>query len=211
MDVQKSLDEGINLTALLRAVMLWLVALIPIAVAAFFACRSRPRRRACAAKWRNGRAVPSHIRKEWPVIAAATLCMLGCGGGSGNGPVVVASDPPVVVASDPQLVAMWGRAQQHLATVNIVLNAAVVKATPSTSPDTVPPDPRALTVGDDGVTVTPIPDLTVAELKAENPAISLRHKRDPTGVIHCPLPTTPTAGRRSFSKGWDTTFRGADG
>jgi hypothetical protein len=96
-----------------------------------------------------------------------------------------------VVASDPQLVAMGGRAQQHLATVNIVLNAAVVKTTPGTLPDTVPPDPRALTVGYDGVTVTVVPDLTVAQLKAENPGIALRHKRDPTGVIHCPLPTTP--------------------
>jgi hypothetical protein len=118
--------------------------------------------------------------------------MLGCGGGSGNGPVVVASDLPVVVASDPQLVAMWGRAQHHLATVNIVLNAAVVKATPGSLPNTVPPDPRALNVGDDGVTVIPMPDLTVAQLKAENPAITLLHKSDPTGVIHCPPPTTPT-------------------
>jgi hypothetical protein len=105
--------------------------------------------------------------------------MLGCGGGSGSG------NDPVVVASDPQLVAMWGRAQQHLATVNIVLNAAVVKTTPGTLPDTVPPDPRALTVGYDGVTVTVVPDLTAAELKTEDPAIAQRHQHDPTGVIHC--------------------------
>jgi hypothetical protein len=112
--------------------------------------------------------------------------MLGCGGGTGKGPVVVASGQPVVVASDPQLVAMWGRAQQHLATVNIVLNAAIVKTTPGTLPDTVPPDPRALTVGYDGVTVTVVPDLTAAELKIEDPAIAQRHQHDPTGVIHGP-------------------------
>ena len=81
---------------------------------------------------------------------------------------------------------MWGRAQQYLATNNIVLNAAALAVYPGISPNTQPPDQRALATGCDGVTVTTLLDLTVAQLQAENPGATLRHNIDPTGVVHCP-------------------------
>jgi len=90
------------------------------------------------------------------------------------------------VANDPQLAAMWERAQQYLATNNIVLNAAALVVFPGISPDTHPPDQRALATTNAGVTVATIADLTVAQLQAENPGTSLRHNSDPTGIVHCP-------------------------
>jgi hypothetical protein len=83
---------------------------------------------------------------------------------------------------------MSDRAQQYLilATNNIVLNAAALVVFPRIFPDTRPPDQCALTTNNDGVTVTTLPDLTVAQLQAENPGTTLRHNTDPTGIIHGP-------------------------
>ena len=92
----------------------------------------------------------------------------------------------VSVVSDPELVSLWGRDQQYLATNKIVLNAAALVVYPGISPDTHPPDQRVLTTSCDGVKVTTLPDLTVAQLQAENPGATLRHNTDPTGIVHCP-------------------------
>lgn len=81
---------------------------------------------------------------------------------------------------------MWDSAQQYLATNNIVLNAAAMVVSQGIAPDTHPPDQRALTTSDAGVTVTTLPDLTVAQLQAENPGVTLQHNADPTGIVHCP-------------------------
>ena len=95
------------------------------------------------------------------------------------------------VADDPQLVALWQRAQQQLATQAIVLNAAYV-AIGKEHPKQIPPDTRSTSLACEGVTVTTIADLTAAELQAANPGVQLQHNSDPTGVIHCP--------RRSVAK-----------
>ena len=95
------------------------------------------------------------------------------------------------VASDPQLVALWQRAQQLLATQAIVLNAAYV-AIGKEQPKQIPPDTRSTTLAYEGVIVTTVADLTAAELQAANPGVQLQHNTDPTGVIHCP--------RRSVAK-----------
>jgi hypothetical protein len=120
---------------------------------------------------------------QYAAAIALTLCIIACGGG-GNPSVTPNAVVPVV--SDSQLVAMWDRAQQYLATNNIVLNAAAMAVFPGISPDTHPPDQRALTTSDAGVTVATLPDLTVAQLQAENPGVTLHHNTDPTGVVHCP-------------------------
>jgi len=99
--------------------------------------------------------------------------------------------PSHSVANDPQLVALWQRAQQLLATQAIVLNAAYV-AIGKEQPKKIPPDTRSTTLAYEGVTVTTIADLTAAELQAANPGVQLQHNTDPTGVIHCP--------RRSVAK-----------
>jgi hypothetical protein len=113
--------------------------------------------------------------------ALAVLSLVDCGGGP-TGPTVGQDIP---VANDPQLVAMWSQAQNVIATQPIVLNAAsaIVYGLP---PLSLPPDPRAREVSDDGVVVTLVADLTVAELHAENPGVTLKHNTDPTGVIHSP-------------------------
>ena len=89
------------------------------------------------------------------------------------------------VANDPQLVALWQRAQQLLATQAIVLNAAYV-AIGKEQPKQIPPDTRSTTLAYEGVTVTTVADLTAAELQAANPGVQLQHNTDPTGVIQCP-------------------------
>lgn len=115
-------------------------------------------------------------------IALLTLSMLGCGGSPSNNTPI---SPAIVVANDTQLSAMWVRQENWLANNNFVLNAAAV-AVQGVTPDIFPPDSRATGVSSQGVTVTLIPDLTVAQLQAENPGVTLRHNTDPTGVIHCP-------------------------
>ena len=119
-----------------------------------------------------------------PVVL--TLCMMACGGGA-NSSLPPAPNAAVSVSSDPQFVALWCQAQQYLATNDIVLNAAAMAVFPNTSPDTRPPDQRALNTSNTDVTVTPLPDLTVAQLQAENPGTTLQHNTDPTGVVHCPV------------------------
>jgi len=163
-----------------------------------------------------------------------TLCMLACGGVANN--PTATPNAVVSVAGDPQLVAMSDRAQQYLATNNIVLNAAALVVFPRIFPDTRPPDQCALTTNNDGVTVTTLPDLTVAQLQAENPGTTLRHNTDPTGIIHSnsegarycasdvsgtnitwlPAWNTPTMPpdmkcKTSFSQEWDMTSLGGDG
>ena len=122
---------------------------------------------------------------QFAVGIVLSFCIISCGGSSGSNPST-ASNAAVPVANDPQLAAMWERAQQYLATNNIVLNAAALVVFPGISPDTHPPDQRALATTNAGVTVATIADLTVAQLQGENPGTSLRHNSDPTGIVHCP-------------------------
>jgi hypothetical protein len=133
-----------------------------------------------------GRHLPSHIgtRLSAGAVVVLTACLIACGGASSSTPKpsAVAAVP---VAGDPQLVVVWNHAEQYLAGNNIVLNAAAV-VIQGTTPDIYPPDQRALGASSAGVTVTPVPDLTVVELQAENPGTTLKHNTDPTGIIHCP-------------------------
>src|SRR3974377_1340436 len=80
---------------------------------------------------------------------------------------------------------LWHQAQRELATQPIVLNpvAAQVQGVPL---QTIAPDSRANQVQPQCVAVITVPDLTVAQLQAENPGVALQHNTDPTGVIHCP-------------------------
>jgi len=134
-----------------------------------------------------GRHLPSHIgtRLSAGAVVVLTACLIACGGASSSTPKpsAVAAVP---VAGDSQLVTVWNHAEQYLADNNIVLNAAAVVTQPGTTPDIYPPDQRALGASSAGVTVTPVPDLTVVELQAENPGTTLKHNTDPTGIIHCP-------------------------
>jgi hypothetical protein len=118
------------------------------------------------------------------VAVALIVCVIACGGTGSIPPA--SSNAAVPVGSDPQLVTMWDSAQQYVATNNIVLNAAAMVVHPGIPPDTLPPDQRALTTSDVGATVTTLPDLTVAQLQAENPGTTLQHNTDPTGIVHCP-------------------------
>lgn len=87
--------------------------------------------------------------------------------------------------SDPQLQTLWEQAQNTLATQMITLNAAYV-AEGREAAVVIAPDYRALSVSPAGVSVNPVPDLTVAQLQSENPGAQLQHNTDPTGVIHAP-------------------------
>ena len=139
---------------------------------------------------------------QFAVAIALALCLIACGGSSSN--PAASPNAAVSVTSNPQLVALWAGAQQYLATNNIVLNAAAMVVFPGISPDTHPPDQRALTTSDAGVTVTTIPDLTVSQLQAENPGILLQHNTDPTGIVHCPLNSEDA---KYCGSCWDVTFR----
>ena len=88
-------------------------------------------------------------------------------------------------ATDAQLQALWRQAQQQLATQNIALNPVTV-LTQGEALETVSPDSRANGVQPQCIAVVAVPDLTVAQLQAENPGVALQHNTDPTGVIHCP-------------------------
>lgn len=88
-------------------------------------------------------------------------------------------------ATDSQLQALWQQAQQELATQPIPLNPVAAQMQGGTL-ETIAPDLRASGVQPQCIAVISVPDLTVAQLQAENPGIALQHKVDPTGVIHCP-------------------------
>jgi hypothetical protein len=88
-------------------------------------------------------------------------------------------------ATESQLQALWRQAQQDLATQPITLNPVTVQMQGGTL-QTIAPDSRANGVQPNCIAVIAIPDLTVAELQAENPGVALQHNTDPTGIIHCP-------------------------
>ena len=88
-------------------------------------------------------------------------------------------------ATDVQLETLWQQAQQDLATQPIVLNPVTVEMHGGTL-ETVPADPRAYSVKPDCVAVIGVPDMTVAQLQAENPGLATEHNVDPTGVIPAP-------------------------
>ncbi len=80
---------------------------------------------------------------------------------------------------------IWQEAQQDLATQPIALNPVAVLMNGAT-PQTIAPDTRADGVQPKCIAVISVPDLTVAQLQAENPNVALQHNTDPTGIIHCP-------------------------
>lgn len=88
-------------------------------------------------------------------------------------------------ATNTQLQALWQQAQQDLATQSIALNPVTVQMQGGTL-QTIAPDSRAGGVQPNCIAVITVPDLTVAELQAENPGVALQHNANPTGVIHCP-------------------------
>ena len=114
--------------------------------------------------------------------------LTGCGGGKFN------STPSCTTgfdnqtnggATDTQLQALWQQAQQDLATQAIVLNPVTVQMHGRTL-QTIGPESRANGVQPKCVAVVTVPDLTVAQLQAENPGVALQHNTDPTGIIRCP-------------------------
>ncbi len=127
------------------------------------------------------------MKRAWPIIPL--LAALWACGGSTSKPMATAQHDPAqhhASFSDPRLQTMWVQAQQAIATHPIVLNAAKVSLRIDVVNVTRPPDSRALNIWPDGVTVSTAPDLTVAQLQAENPGETLKHFIDPTGVIHAP-------------------------
>lgn len=88
-------------------------------------------------------------------------------------------------ATSSQLQALWQQAQQDLATQPIALNPVTVQMQGGTL-QTIAPDSRANGVQPNCIAVITVPDLTVAQLHAENPGVALQHNTDPTGIIHCP-------------------------
>jgi hypothetical protein len=88
-------------------------------------------------------------------------------------------------ATEAQLQALWQHAQQELATQQISLNPVAVLVNGGAL-QTIAPDSRATSVQPQCVAVISVPDLTVAQLQAENPGIALQHNTDPTGAIHRP-------------------------
>jgi hypothetical protein len=120
---------------------------------------------------------------QYVVAIALILSLIACGGSSI--PPEAAKATAVPVANDPQLISVWNRAAQYLANNNILLNAAAMVTQPGTTADIYPPDQRALDATYTGVTVTTVQDLTVAQLQAENPGVTLKHNTDPTGIVHC--------------------------
>ncbi len=88
-------------------------------------------------------------------------------------------------ATNSQLQAIWQEAQQDLATQPITLNPVAVLMNGGTL-QTTAPDTRADGVQPKCIAVISVPDLTAAQLQAENPTVALQHNSDPTGIIHCP-------------------------
>jgi hypothetical protein len=77
-------------------------------------------------------------------------------------------------ATESQLQALWQQAQQELATQPIALNPVTVQMQGGTL-QIIAPDSRANGVQPNCIAVISIPDLTVAELQAENPGVALQH------------------------------------
>jgi hypothetical protein len=125
-------------------------------------------------------------------VALAVVCALlllvwltGCGG---RVPVSSTLKLPGhhAVFSDPRFQSAWTDAQRAISREPIFLNAAYVAEKREYVNDMKPADIRANDIWPDGVTVSAEPDLTVAQLQAENPGETLKHFADPTGVIHAP-------------------------
>jgi hypothetical protein len=118
------------------------------------------------------------------------VAFTGCGGGSQYAPTPSCAassfdNQTNGAATNSQLQAIWQQAQHELATQPIALNPVSVQMQGGTL-QTIVPDSRANGVQPNCIAVITIPDLTVAELQAENPGVALQHNTDPTGVIHCP-------------------------
>ncbi len=136
--------------------------------------------------------------------------LTACGGGAPvNGKTVATAAPAQghATLTDVKLQRLWSNpcdstqpynsvdnpcgAQQQLAYYPIVLNAVLLSLGIDATPDTRPPDPGALNVWPDGVTVTTVPDMTLEELtaavKAEGKTVKGTYP-DPlhTGWIHAP-------------------------
>ena len=104
-----------------------------------------------------------------------SLIVVGCGGSASTANTDrAAQSRTITVATDPQLSALWAGAQQVIDTDNIVLNAAAV-AVQGVSPEIYPPDPRALRVLANGVTVTTIPDLNPGAITCPNNAEGVKY------------------------------------
>lgn len=134
---------------------------------------------------RNSRTI---IKIASLVVLLFAAALTGCGGGtldSTSSRTTGFDNRTNGAATDPQLRALWQRAQQELATQPIVLNPVAVQMHGGTLVS-IAPDSRANSVQPEGVAVIAVPDLTVAQLQAENPRVALQHNTDPTGVIHCP-------------------------
>ena len=133
--------------------------------------------------------IASALTLLW-VLLLLVLILDGCGGAPANAKAVGVAQKPAAQAhasfADPRLQALWVEAQQAIATQPIILNAAYVAERRDVVNDTRPADRRALDVWPDGVTVSTVADLTVAELQAENVGDTLKHFVDPTSVIHAP-------------------------
>ena len=133
--------------------------------------------------------IASALALLW-VLLLLVLILDGCGGAPANAKAVAVAQKPEAQAhasfADPRLQALWVEAHQAIATQPIILNAAYVAERRDVVNDTRPADRRALDVWPDGVTVSTVADLTVAELQAENVGDTLKHFVDPTGVIHAP-------------------------
>jgi hypothetical protein len=135
----------------------------------------------------------SHRSNYLIIATAATLLFVGaftaCGGSQyAPTPSCTASafdNQTNGGATNSQLQALWQHARQDLATQTIALNPVTVQMQGGTL-QTIAPDTRANGVQPNCIAVITVPDLTVAELKAENPGVTLQHNTDPTGIIHCP-------------------------
>ena len=134
-------------------------------------------------------------QRNFGIIASTTVLLFvaaltGCGGGGKFDPTPSCAttgfdNQTSGGATDSQLQALWQQAQQDLATQPIVLNPVAAQMQGATL-QTIAPDSRATGVQPQCIAVVAVPDLTVAQLQAENPGVALQHNTDPTGIIHCP-------------------------
>ena len=133
--------------------------------------------------------IASALALLW-IILLLVLILDGCGAAPANAKAAAVAQKPAAGAHasfpDPRLQELWIEAQQAIASQPIVLNAAYVAEHRDVVNDTRPADRRAMDVWPDGVTVSTVADLTVAELQSENEGDTLQHFVDPTGVIHAP-------------------------
>jgi hypothetical protein len=94
------------------------------------------------------------------------------------------------VATNFQLQTIWQEAQQDLATQPIPLNPVAALMNGATL-QTIAQDTRAEGVLPKCIAVIAVPDLTVAQLQAENPNVALQHT---------PIPQDHSLPRRCFSQ-----------